>query len=695
MTATLTIDDRSAVAAAKPDTELRPDIQAMRALAVGAVLLYHLWPNRITGGYVGVDVFFAISGFLITSHLLREISQTGTVRVGRFWARRAKRLLPASLTVLLSVAVAVVVVVPEAWWEQFLSEIIASTLYVENWLLAKNSVDYLALENASSPVQHFWTLSVEEQFYIALPLILLMVLAISGKRRGVATRWLVTVLAVAVVASLAYSMWLTVTTPTVSYFSTLTRAWEFGAGALLAFVTVRAGARVNQIVTLAGIGMIVAACLAFTSSTAFPGYAAALPVVGTLLVLWAGRDSVVAKVGAWWPVATLGYISYAVYLWHWPLVVLLPYVTGHPLTTLEKVGIFVATLLLAWASTRFLEEPVRFSPKLLGGTRRPITVAAWCAAGMAAVVAFSLVNITALNAREDARAVFMTTVKEAPPTCFGAAAMDPARADECTDGDLGDVMVPTLAMAKADDDNREECWGMESPTRAMICTVAAPEGYDKRIVAIGDSHNNTLIGAYQRIGESQGWRVDVAGTAGCYLTTAEQAANSDSHRSFCLKWRAAVWEAMRADPPDAIIVTHSTGDNIVVPAPGETVESATVDGLVEAWSELPDVPIIAIRDNPGMTKETAGCVARFGLDADVECDRPREQALVFDGQKEAAARVPNARVVDLSDFYCTDESCSPVIGNVLVYRDSRHVTSTWVRTLTPYLERDIVTSLGW
>lgn len=684
----------SASARAQPGSDLRPDIQALRAIAVGSVLLYHLWPNRVTGGYVGVDVFFVISGFLITSHLLREFTRTGTIRIARFWARRAKRLLPASLTVLLATAIAVVLVVPEAWWKQFLSEVIASTLYVENWLLAANSVDYLALENAASPTQHFWTLSVEEQFYIALPLLLMTVVLLAGRRTTRAVPVIAAVLGAAVLASFAYSVWLTFTTPSVSYFSTLTRAWEFGAGALLAFVTLRPPRGLSNVFSFAGLALIAFACFAFSAETPFPGSAAAVPVVGTILVLWAGERSAVSRIGRWWPVAMLGYLSYAVYLWHWPLVALTPYVTGRPLSTLDKAVILALTLVLAWLSTRFIEEPVRFSPRLLGGSRRPRTVAAWCAAGMAVVVAFSAVGIAVFDARADARAQTIASVKSDPPDCLGAQAMDPMLS-ACTDNDLGDLLVPDPAAAKEDDDNLPECWGLDSDD-AKICTVAEPAGWTKRVLAVGDSHSNTLIGAYRAMAQAQGWRMDVAGIPGCYLTTAEQIANSDSHRSGCLKWRASILESLRADPPDALIVTHSSGDNVVIPGPGETLESATVDGLVEAWSEVPDIPIIAIRDNPAMTHDTMKCVAENGIDAAQMCAIPRSEALShFDGQAEAAAQVPHAHAIDLTDLYCTASACSPVIGNVLVYRDPRHVTATWVRTLTPYLEREVLAALDW
>ncbi|MGO2097226.1 MAG: acyltransferase family protein, partial [Candidatus Microbacterium stercoravium] len=231
MTATPVRTRRDARAATRG---FRPDIQALRALAVMSVMLYHLWPNRLTGGFVGVDVFFVISGYLITSHLIRERAKTGRIALGRFWARRAARLLPASLLVLVLVGLATLAFVPNALWPQFFGDVTASALYVQNWHLLFDSVDYLAADNLASPVQHFWTLSAEEQFYVLLPL--LMVLSMWVFRKLPWRMVMLVAIAAATVASFVFSIVQVELAPSAAYFSTFTRAWEFGAGALLAFV---------------------------------------------------------------------------------------------------------------------------------------------------------------------------------------------------------------------------------------------------------------------------------------------------------------------------------------------------------------------------------------------------------------------------------------------------------------------------
>ena len=161
---------------------LRPEIQALRAAAVLLVVVAHLWPSLLPGGYVGVDVFFAISGFLITSLLLREIDRTGQLSLSAFWARRARQILPAALVTLLFCAIATIVFVPLTYWQQFLNELRASTAYVQNWQLAESAVDYFAADNGPSPVQHFWSLSAEEQFYVVWPVLLLLAVGLTRKR---------------------------------------------------------------------------------------------------------------------------------------------------------------------------------------------------------------------------------------------------------------------------------------------------------------------------------------------------------------------------------------------------------------------------------------------------------------------------------------------------------------------------------
>ena len=668
----------------------RHDIQALRAIAVAVVVVFHLWPGVLPGGYVGVDVFFAISGFLITSHLLSEIDATGGLRAGRFWARRIKRLQPAALLVLAVSTAGIAAFVPRHLWLQFLQEVVASTFQLQNWLLAYNAVDYLAADNLPSPVQHYWTLSAEEQFYVGLPLLMLLGLALARWTRLGARRAIFLLLAATFAGSLALSAWQTTATPAVAYVSTFTRAWEFAAGALLAMAAARRGGLAHGAAPWLGTAAILAACFAFDGDTRFPGVAAALPVFGTLACLWSGRGSFLHRVGRLPPVALVGRVSYAIYLWHWPLLILVPYAMGRSADTPTRFAILAATVLLAWASTRFVEDPVRFSPRLLGN-RRPRTVAAWSAAAMAAVVAVPMALMHDQSGRAVDEAAVAADLLASDPLCLGAAALDPEQAP-CANPRLANILIPALASAKSDDANRGECWGSVAG-EAKLCHLGPATGYARRLYAIGDSHSNTLIGAYSLIAERNNWRIDLSGNGGCYLTAARQEQPSAAAQAGCEAWKASTIRHAHAAEYDAFLVTHSSGDRLVRPAPGQSVEAATVAGLVSAWRQLPARPIVAIRDNPAMPRGTMECVGEHGLDAATRCAPARRDALLFDGQQDAAAQVPHARYLDLTDYYCNPASCPPVVGNVLVYRDGRHLTATYARTMTPYMERGILAAL--
>jgi peptidoglycan/LPS O-acetylase OafA/YrhL len=667
---------------------LRTDIQALRAFAVLAVVLYHLWPNRLTGGYIGVDVFFVISGYLIGAHLLRELTTSGSVAVGAFWARRAKRLLPASLLVLATTAVAVVVWVPRSLWPQFLSEITASTLYVENWLLAHDAVDYLASSNSASPVRHFWTLSVEEQFYVGLPLLLLVTAWLVRGRGARMLTWSRVAIGVAVLASFLYSVWMMSTTPSVAYFSTFTRAWEFGAGALLAAFPIRRRVPWGRFAPWIGVAVLGVSCVTFDATTQFPGATALWPVVGTLVALAAGRGTGLARLGSWRPVAFLGETSYGAYLWHWPLIVLLPFVAGHALTTLDKLAILGATFVLAALSTHLVENPVRFE---LLRTARPRVVGLWTLAAMALVLVVAIVPMRLNDAQiaEDADKVAAAEGTDSP--CFGAGALLDAA---CADAPKPAVLVPDPAALDSDDSNRPECFTSRSDATLRICSLG-PKAYSRHIFAVGDSHNSTLIAAYDKIARDRGWRIDVAGRGGCYWTTAEQVVDNPSTADACRSWRRSVGEHVGgATDLDAIVVTNSRLGPPVADVPGQSAEQATADGMVAAWDARPspgEIPVIAIGDNPEVSAKTIACVEQNGLEGADVCAIPLGTATrAFDAQRLATASAVNAHFIDTTALYCVQTMCPAVAGGVIVYRDeTSHLTATYVRTIADYLGEQI------
>jgi peptidoglycan/LPS O-acetylase OafA/YrhL len=698
MTEPATVDKAAAARAAqaKPPGrgDVRPDIQALRALAVLAVMVFHLWPHLLPGGYIGVDVFFVISGYLITSHLLREAVDTGRIRVAVFWSKRARRLLPAALLTLAFTVIGILSWVPRSLWQGFLQEVVASTVYGENWLLSYKSVNYLASALPPSPVQHFWTLSVEEQFYVVLPLLMLATLLVTRSRRWPRAQALLVVVAVSTAASFAYSLWLTARTGSLAYFPTSTRAWEFGAGALLSFVVLRAPRVARITLPVIGTIAIVVASFIFGAFTPFPGTAALVPVLATVLAIWAGHGSIGTRVGDLPPVAFLGRASYSIYLWHWPLIILIPYATGRELTDVEKLGIIALALVVSWASMRFVEDPIRFSPRLLGAGR-PRKVLVAMGSAMLLVVGLAAVPLLGNDADIRMHRAQTAAILAADPACLGAAAVDPATAP-CTSPELDGVLVPFPVDRESDDDNRPGCWTEMGDSSLNVCSLGPKDGYDRHLIAVGDSHNNTLLGTYERMANDNNWRIDVAGRGGCYWTTAETL-RPGWDQGPCAGWQAALADLLLSGTFDAVLTTHSDTNNAVKPPAGATKEQATIDGLVAAWRPVAEhgTPIIAIRDNPLSTRESGYCVERMGAKADGHCDVPRKVALApFDGSAEAAAAVPGVSVVDLSDLYCTATTCPAIIGSVVVYRDTTHVTATWARTLAPIVGRAVDRALS-
>ncbi|GMA25106.1 hypothetical protein GCM10025864_28650 [Luteimicrobium album] len=402
--------------APRSTTRQRADIQALRALAVTLVVLFHFWPGRMPGGYIGVDVFFVISGFLITSHLLREVDRTGSIALGRFWARRARRLLPAAYLVIAACVVVTLVAIPHTDWQQWFREFTGATLYVENWVLAADAVDYLAADNAPSPVQHYWSLSAEEQFYLVWPLLVLGAAFLArrgllGRRRLVAL-----VLGVATVASFVYSLRATTHDPSAAYFVTPARAWQFGAGALLAVWAGRTRhnlpsvpAAFRALAAWAGYALILLGGFAlFDSSTPFPGTAALVPVVATMAVIWADEpDHRLAPnaLARRRPVGYLGDISYSLYLWHWPPLIIIPVLLGHELGLAERLILLITVVLVAAGSKRYIEDRTRFSHRF--GLQRT-GVALGATAVVAALLAGTSLAGTATVDRETKQATVST-----------------------------------------------------------------------------------------------------------------------------------------------------------------------------------------------------------------------------------------------------------------------------------------------
>ncbi|MFB2581114.1 acyltransferase family protein [Herbiconiux sp. P15] len=713
-TTTPTPSTAPGAAPARPRHDFRAEIQGLRALAVTLVVVYHLRPEALPGGYIGVDVFFVVSGFLISRHLFQEVRETGRIAVRAFWARRIRRLLPASFFVLAFTLVATLIWVPLSSRAQELWNIGGTAFYVINWVFSRDAVDYLSQDDAPSIVQQYWSLAVEEQLYVIWPLLLLaLVFATRAvlRRRGEAS-WqrlrpvFAVALVVILVSSLAASIVLTSTSQGAAYFNTFVRAWEFAAGGLLALATIvlarrapfseafqgsRVGRAVVEIAPWAGVVVIAACALLFTSSTPFPGIAAALPVIGTLLILAvdASRPTSLRIVSNLSPIRSVGKWSYSIYLWHWPLVVLFPLVFGREIGLLSGLALGVVAVLLGAFTSRFVEDPARFTKRWGARHRREFVFALVVPLALLAII---LSQITAIDrsVAETGSAVSAQLDDE----CFGANAI----LDETNCPDALTVTEPVdVAFASADLDPEWCLTQLEEEWRS--CTYGDPAGTNGTIALVGDSHAAALAPAFDTYYAERGWRVVSYFRFGCpaLTTVPEHMLGKDpAEQAACTTWSARVLDELRSrDDIDAAIFTDYSRAYFATDDPAES--AAYTAEVVANWTsiEATGKTVAFIQDVPWSGGgDIPACLSNIDLPALAPCSQPRSLALIDDPVLEAVRSMPSVRFIDTSRFFCTMETCLSYVGGAVVYADTNHLSGTYARSIAAHLGDQLLAALG-
>jgi peptidoglycan/LPS O-acetylase OafA/YrhL len=658
----------------------RRDIEGLRAVAVLLVVAYHCGLPFIGGGYVGVDVFFVISGFLITGLLLREAQRTGRVSIPRFYARRALRLLPASTVVVVATVVASAVWLPPLRLAAIVSDALHTSIYAMNWRLAAIGTDYLSAEAAPSPLQHFWSLAVEEQFYLVWPLVLLLVV-----RRG--GRGLTAVLAVVTAGSLAISIWQTQHNAGWAYFGAHTRAWELGVGALLAVVATRLRhlpPAPAKLLIGGGLSAIVVAALSYTAATPFPGYAALLPVLGTAAVIAGGCSRPAGVLGA--PVLQgIGRLSYSWYLWHWPVLLIAPFAAGRPLAAWENVVVALGALVLAMLTYALVENPVRHLAGLRDRPWRGLgagVALSVLAAGLCVLVGFTSTQVTGAGSyRATALAPGTFDLRQLPRTI--AAAVDlPA-----VPGNL----TPELDRATKDKPRfyREGCSGDFADAEVKKPCAYGDLSSPTTVVLFGDSHAGQWFPALEAAALSRHWKLVVVTKSAC--TAADGVIYLPQlKREFteCVRWRQEAWRYTRSLRPAKVVVASTYPSNDLLGVTGSQDEAWTA-----AWqrsiAELsaPGTEVFFVDDTPWQAGSAPDCLSAH-LDEPSACARDRQAAINLPERRRLVAdtaRAAGATVIDPAPWFCTATRCPSVIGNILVYRDQHHITTAYSRLLGPLL----------
>lgn len=642
-----------------------PDVEGLRGVAILLVVLYHAGLSAVSGGYVGVDVFFVLSGYLIIGQLAREIESTGRIDLTAFYARRARRLLPAAAVVILATLLASIWLLPPRALEQTADAGIASAFYVSNLFFGLRATDYLADESAN-PLLHTWSLSVEEQFYIAWPLALTVVALVF---RGISPRTRVLWLTCTFIA--ASFAWAAVQQPldaSWAFLSPLTRAWEFGLGGLVALFVSRSApvSRGSIVAGYAGAAGIVAAALAFGDRTSMPSWPALLPTVGTALVLAGARQNGQWGVGRLLTVGPLrwvGRVSYAWYLWHWPVGVLAQFYLQRD-SVWVNLAAAACSLALAEVTRRLIEDPIRFHPTLTGRSSYALRLAA-------GVVI--LTGVTALGAQT--WATHAATLPRHSRTAQAEAR--PAIYDNGCFLRLAEV---------------------ESPPCESGDTLSS-----RTVVLFGDSHAAQWYPALERVALERGLKLVALTKASCPIAWT-QGSWSRAREDACLRWRASAMDRILETRPFLVITSNYAGEVRLAGTDGGRYDAtAWRDGLRRSLHMLDSAGIttVLLRDTPRPGFDVPTCVAmleRWQRSTQPFCaferSSPRAQA-VAQLESEAADGLARVTLLDLTQEICPEATCWPTRDEQLVWRDRHHLTAgfsarlgdTLARSLAPVLRR--------
>jgi len=691
----------------------RPDIEGLRAVAVIAVVLFHAELPGLGGGFIGVDVFFVISGFLITGLLWREMSSTGGVRLRRFYGARARRLLPASAVVGVVTMIAAVLLLPPLQARTVIGDGIASALYVSNYRFILQGVDYCAQLLPPSPFLHYWSLGVEEQFYLVWPALILgtaWLLRRARRRRGTqalsSLRPYRVVLVVVAATSFALSLIAIYWAPFVAFFSLPTRAWQLAAGGLIALTAgtwQRLPPRLAALTGWAGLVLILLACTVFDASTLYPGVAALVPTLGSALIIGAGCATPTHGAGRALgtpPMRAIGQISYSWYLWHWPILIFAPLVLGHPLNLTARLTAALLSALLAIATLRWLENPLRYSGPIRESARRSLTLGAIATTVAVGAGAILLVVVPVPVGRGNPATAVNYTATSAPA---GAAidaydnAVEQAFAqvnDAVTaSADLTAVpsnLTPPLAEAAAELPDLftagclRNAWQVEQPDCAAGDTTSSTT-----IAVVGDSNAAMWNPGFRLIAEERHWRLAMLGKAGCPMMDLPTM-SVQLHRRYteCDRWRGQALARLRAERPRLIVVSMARryGDRYGYPAGFTSFDPTWNSSLTQLVGELRSIgsQVLVLGPIPDPRSTVPICLSGH-LDDARACSPARSEAVDQGGidSEAVATRAGGGHYADLTELFCTTDRCPVIVGDTLVYLDQSHLTIEYTRQLSP------------
>lgn len=699
----------------------RTDIEGLRAVAVLAVVLFHAGIPGFSGGFVGVDVFFIISGFLITGVLWREASTSGTVSLRRFWGARARRLLPASAVVGVITMIVSAFTLSPLQVKTVAIDAITSALYVSNYWFIASGLNYFGKDNlvSPSPFKHYWSLGVEEQFYLVWPvMIIVAALLLRRLRRGrersgapPSAGPYTVLLALVVVVSFPLSLVLTYIMPPAAYLSLPTRAWQLAIGGLVALTAVhwrRLPPLPAALLGWVGLAMILLSCIWLNATTEYPGTAALLPTLGTALVIGAGCATGAQGCGRLLglsPMRAIGRISYSWYLWHWPVLVLLPVVLGHPLSLPLRLVAMAVSAGLAMLTLRFIENPLRFSDRIRRSPRNSLALGGVATAMAVGVGVITLVAAPSPVGPGPAAQPLVISAAPTPPglpmATYDSAVEDVfSQVNSAVTAALGVTAVPanltppltgTAAEVKAIvangclrsfpfDGSQPECI---TGNRSSATTVAL----------IGDSHAAMWNPAVQQAVDQRDWRMLLWAKASCPivdLPLTEHLNGWSEQLQRCAQWRSGIMARLRAAPPQLVVVAAVRGYSAqgigVWDKPGfEPFNPGWVDGLAHLVRELRSYgsQVLVLGPEPKLTTVATNCLSAH-LENVQACEATWPAGNNAGIEVESSVVGDNGgQYANTEKLFCSGNRCPAVVGNTMVFYDASHMSSEYSRAMGP------------
>ncbi|WP_460690823.1 acyltransferase family protein [Nesterenkonia suensis] len=670
---------------ALPPRRHLPELHGVRGLAILGVVLFHLFgAGRVSGG---IDIFLAISGFLFTGMLLREAAATGRIAVADYLGRLVRRIVAPAVLVIVVTATAGLLILPSTRHGQLLAEARASLLWLENQELIRSQLAYEAAGPDTSPFQHFWSLSVQGQFYLVWPLLAVLAVHLARRTGRTATEMMALATAAVLVSSFLWAMHRQQVDQVEAYLMSSTRAWELAFGGLLALLAVRMRIppRWQGPTAWLGLGLIVSCGLVLDGASLFPGPWALWPLLGLALVLAAAQsraDSPAPSTGpaplrllASRPLAWTGDLAYGLYLWHWPAVILLLELSGtQRLGPGGAVVVLAFSLAAAWATHRWVERPLA---RLGRPARAPRLTLGLAASTLVLGTAVTSVHLHQITAPQGAG----LAMEGVDRLLYPGASATVSGTSPASLLDVGEVsVIPELeglhhrVPEYATRDCHQRTGNRPGTGEVLICEdERAPQDPRATIMLAGGSHAGHWQHAWLMLAEEHQWEILVATKGGCVFRHIDDLGGNE-----CARWNADFAEVVEERSPD-VVVTPGTR------LPRESGEEHIVDGAVDRWREITEAgaELLLLRGTPRQPTHVPDCLASGG---DALSCAPDGEKFAETNPLEQIDLPEGTAAVDLTDLFCPQGQCAAILGNVVVYRDSHHLTNEYVETAAPYLE---------